>query len=89
MDWLQVLVIVFGNLAWIMPLFLWSRSESRADMRHVDAQLNAQRGMIDEMRRESREFNERWFQETRDFHGRLERIDAEFKAHLMHSSSSN
>ena len=35
MDWMQVLVIVFGNMAWTLPLWLWNRSESRADHRQV------------------------------------------------------
>ncbi len=35
MDWLQVIVIVFGNAAWTIPMWLWARSESRADMRHM------------------------------------------------------
>ena len=57
MDWLQVLVIVFGNAAWTIPLWLWSRAESRADMRHLEASVNAQlNGMREEMK---------------DFHGRL------------------
>lgn len=35
MDWAQVLVIMFGNAAWVMPLWLWSRAESRADNRQM------------------------------------------------------
>lgn len=57
MDWLQVLVIVFGNAAWTIPLWLWSRSESRADHRHLETAVTAQIHAI--------------HQEMKDFHGRL------------------
>lgn len=65
MDWLQVLVIVFGNVAWVLPLWMWNRSESRADQRQM---LSIIQGIQ---------------QEIKDFHGRLERQDAEFKAHIL------
>jgi hypothetical protein len=53
----------------VFGMFFWNRSESRADHRHLEAMVNAQ---IEAIR-----------QEIKDFHGRLERQDAEFKAHLM------
>lgn len=50
---MQVLTIVASNLA----LFLWVRTESRADHRSLEAAVNAQlTGMREEMK---------------DFHGRL------------------
>jgi hypothetical protein len=36
MDWLQILVLLGGNLAFILPLWLWNRSESRADIRRCE-----------------------------------------------------
>jgi hypothetical protein len=57
----------------IVGLFIWNRTESRSDMRHIEnllAAMNSQVGAIQ--------------QEMKDFHGRLERHDAEFKAHLLH-----
>jgi hypothetical protein len=65
--WLQVAALIFGNLSFIVPLFLWNRSEANADRRDL---VNVVRGIQEEMK---------------DFHGRLERQDAEFKAHLMNS----
>lgn len=51
-------------------LFFWNRTESRADHRHMEATMTCMmNGIRDEMK---------------DFHGRLERQDAEFKAHLMY-----
>ena len=35
MDWMQVIVIVFGNAAWTIPMWLWARTESRADQRQM------------------------------------------------------
>lgn len=66
MSWIQVLVLAFGNLAWMLPIFFWLRSESRADYRATLA-------MIDSIQKE-----------MKDFHGRLERQDAEFKSFMRH-----
>lgn len=59
-SWWQVLSVFIGNAA----LIAWFRAESRADWRHMDAQVNSIR------------------EEIKDFHGRLERQDAEFKGRL-------
>lgn len=37
----QVLALILGNSALIIPLFLWNRSESRSDMRHMDTLIRA------------------------------------------------
>jgi uncharacterized membrane protein len=52
MDWLQVLVIVFGNAAWVLPVFFWVRSESNADRRDI---VN----LIVEIKNEMRDFHGR------------------------------
>jgi hypothetical protein len=64
MDWNQIatsiapiLALILGNAAFIIPLFLWNRSESRADYRHLETSVNAQLFGIRE--------------EIKDFHGRL------------------
>lgn len=41
MDWAQVLVIFLGNAALVVSLFFWNRSESRSDMRHMLAIVDA------------------------------------------------
>ena len=35
MDWLTAATLFIGNLAIILPLFLWNSSESRTDNRRV------------------------------------------------------
>lgn len=55
-------------------LLLWFRAESRSDWRHMDNKLDTSiKAIHDEMK---------------EFHGRLERQDAEFKAHLMNYYSN-
>lgn len=60
-EWLQVLVMALT----VAGIFLWCRSESKSDYRHMDAQIQA------------------IYQEIKDFHGRLERQDAEFKDGML------
>lgn len=67
MDWTQIvipLITVLGmfiaNGALIIPLFLWVRAESRADMRHMDAKLESTRELVRAI-----------YEESKDFHGRL------------------
>lgn len=74
-DWLQVIVLLFGNVAWVLPLWLWNRTESRADQRQMLSIVQA-------IQKESRDFQTAIMQEMKDFHGRLERQDAEFKGKL-------
>ncbi len=35
MDWTQILAIVLGNFAVILPLWLWSRGEANSDRRDI------------------------------------------------------
>ena len=39
MDWTHVVGIVLGNAAFVIPMFLWCRSESRADIRRVEDEM--------------------------------------------------
>ena len=70
MDWLQVLVLLGGNFAMILPLWLWSRSEANADRRELH-------GIMEDFRKDNKEFREKWAQESKEFHGRLCEIEAE------------
>lgn len=60
----QILMLVLGNAAIIIPLFLWNRSESRSDIRHMDSKLEAYMQGI-------REDIHAVHEEMKDFHGRL------------------
>lgn len=64
MEWYHVLGIVLGNLAFMIPLFLWNRAESRADIRHMDNRLESNRLENNLLIKEIRE-------DIKDFHGRL------------------
>ena len=39
MDWTQFIIFFIG----VFGLFIWNRSESRTDIRHLDAKLEANR----------------------------------------------
>jgi hypothetical protein len=58
--WGPVLALIVANFALIVPLFLWNRAESRADIRHMDIKLEATRELVRAI-----------YDETRDFHNRL------------------
>ncbi len=60
MDGFQILGLILGNAAVIVPLFLWNRSESRADIRHMDSKLEATRELVRAI-----------YDESKDFHARL------------------
>ena len=64
MEWGQVVGIILGNAAFIVPLFLWNRAESRADIRHMDNRLEATRELVHAIHLE-----------MKDFHNRLCRIE--------------
>jgi hypothetical protein len=59
MEWPTVLGLVIGNAAWITPLFLWVRSESRSDVRHMDNKLEAIREMTHAIHMEVKDFHSR------------------------------
>ncbi len=69
MDWMQFVIFVGSTIG----LFFWNRSESRADIRHMDAKLEATRELVRAI-----------YDESKDFHARLERQDAEFKSHMIY-----
>ncbi len=56
----EIITLVLGNAAVIIPLFLWNRSESRADIRHMDAKLESTRELVRAI-----------YDESKDFHARL------------------
>ena len=54
-----VLTLILGNAAVIVPLFLWVRSESRADTRHSDAKLESTRELVRAIHDEVIDFHQR------------------------------
>jgi hypothetical protein len=71
-SWIQILTLFFANAA----LIAWFRAESRQDWRLMDSKMESFRAETGQILRSIQE-------EIKDFHGKLERQDAEFKAHLM------
>jgi hypothetical protein len=59
--WIQILTLIGSNIVFTLTLWLWNRSESRADIRTMMNMMH-------------------------DFHGRLERQDAEFKSHIRYAN---
>lgn len=60
MGYEHIFALILGNATLIIPLFLWNRSESRADVRHMDAKLESTRELVRAI-----------YDESKDFHARL------------------
>lgn len=58
---LTILGVFIANAAMIIPLFLWNRSESRADVRHTDAKLESTRELVRAIHDEMRDFHDRLY----------------------------
>jgi len=56
MEWTQFIIFCLG----VFGLFIWNRTESRADARHTDAKLEAIRALMYAV-----------IEESKSFHGRL------------------
>lgn len=72
MEWVQFIIFFLG----VFGLFIWNRTESRTDNRHMDAKLEGQRALLQAIWQESKDFNEKWMNESKDFHKRLIEIEA-------------
>ncbi len=59
MEWTHVMALLFGNLAIILPLWLWNRSESRSDVRHMDNKIDAIRELTYAIHTEMKDFHSR------------------------------
>jgi hypothetical protein len=60
MDWAQFLLFIIA----FVGLFTWNRTESRADARHMDAKLESTRELVRAI-----------YDESKDFHNRLCKIE--------------
>ncbi len=59
MEITQTLLLILGNGALIIPLFLWNRSESRSDIRHMDSKLESTRELVRAIHDEMKDFHNR------------------------------
>ena len=79
MEYQSIILAMVGSvialIAVVIALFLWNRTEARADYRKLDEEnKQLRRELIDVMRvakEDWKEFRERWAEESKDFHGRL------------------
>jgi hypothetical protein len=55
MDWPQFAIFIGSTVG----LFFWNRSESRADMRHMDSKLESTRELVRAIYDESKSFHAR------------------------------
>lgn len=72
MDWTHVAGLLLGNLAIIIPLFLWNRSEANSDRREIAKSAKEDRTEMLYLIRAIQE-------EIKDFHGRLCDLEARRK----------
>jgi hypothetical protein len=81
MDWAQFAVLFLT----FVGLFIWNRTESRADARHTEQKLESTRELVRAIHEEGTQFRIDMLTESKEFHARLEKQDSEFKSYLMHS----
>lgn len=67
MEWVQFVIFFIG----VFGLFIWNRTESRTDNRHMDAKLEGQRNLMNAIM----EQNQMIQKEVTDFHSRLLEIE--------------
>ena len=71
MEWVQFVIFCIG----VGGLWLWQRTETRADLRHMDAKLDANRELIREVHNDSKNLITAIKDEMKDFHYRLLEIE--------------
>lgn len=80
MEWLQFAIILVS----FVGLFIWNRTESRADIRHMDTKLESNRNLSVEIHKENQELIRMMHSETqelvKDFHGRLCSLEEKSRA---------
>lgn len=78
MDWTQFIIFFIS----VFGLFIWNRTESRNDIRHMDSKLEANRELVREIHLESKQIHFDSKQmiiaiqtEMKDFHNKLLEIE--------------
>lgn len=74
-NWIQFVIFVLA----VIGLFIWNRAEGRADNRHMDAKLDAQKNLIFEIHKENHALIQAIREDIKDFHGRLCAIEEKNK----------
>ena len=72
MEDIGIIIAIVGTgvtfVASMVAMFLWNRAEARSDYKHLENRTNV---ILESIRQDMKDFNDRWIQETKDFHGRL------------------
>lgn len=68
MEWVQLLIVIVT----LGGLFLWNRSEANSDRRMFQSILIG-------IQTEIKDFNQKYMEETKDFHGRLVSLEERSK----------
>lgn len=63
MEWTQFIIFFIG----VGGLFIWNRTESRNDIRHLDTQLKANRDLIFEIHLEVKDFHQKLAKQNDDY----------------------
>jgi predicted TIM-barrel fold metal-dependent hydrolase len=75
---LTVFAVVAANLGTVITLYIQTDNKIEANRKEVTSVIESNRKETTAMINAIRE-------DIRDFHGKLERQDAEFKAHIIHN----
>jgi hypothetical protein len=76
MEWTQFVIFFIG----VFGLFIWNRTESRNDIRHMDQKLEANRELVREIHNESKTILTAIQSEMKDFHYKLLDIERNKKS---------
>jgi len=75
MDWIQFAIMIVS----FVGLFIWNRTKSRSDMRHMDTKIDAIRNLTVSFHEAIREDMKAIHEDMKDFHGRLCDLEARRK----------
>ena len=67
MDWTQFVIFFLG----VFGLFVWNRTESRNDWRHMDAKMESTRELVRAIHIEMKDFHEKLALQDQEFKMRL------------------
>lgn len=62
MEWPQLIIFLLS----VFGLFIWNRTESRADIRHMDAKLDSNKDLITAIHAETRDLINKMDRESKD-----------------------
>ncbi len=67
MEWTQFTIFFLG----MFGLFIWNRTESRADIRHMDTKLESNRNLSIQIHKENQDLMNVIREDMKEFHARL------------------